>query len=170
MQSLPCGRLLPEELVAAPIGLKGLLAQVYISLKRRAFVQLLGRHWRVRARRGWARLAHTRLIGPASPPLHHPQPHPLHSTIFCNPTQAKARWKRSRREAAALAAARAVVSGDGSIGGAAAAAAAAAAGADSAGALQLPAAPALPVFRAAGTLGELLALMRQATAELPFYQ
>ncbi|KIY91867.1 hypothetical protein MNEG_16096 [Monoraphidium neglectum] len=122
-------RLLPEELVAAPIGLKGLLAQVYISLKRRAFVQLLGRHWR-----------------------------------------AKARWKRSRREAAALAAARAVVSGDGSIGGAAAAAAAAAAGADSAGALQLPAAPALPVFRAAGTLGELLALMRQATAELPFYQ
>ncbi len=41
-------RLLPEDLVAIPVGLKGLLAQVYIGMKRRAYCLALGRHWKVR--------------------------------------------------------------------------------------------------------------------------
>lgn len=107
--------------------------------------------------------------------------------------QAKARWKRSCRDMANLAAAKSIISDAAAPppAGAGAPANAAAPGSSGRGVpavaaltggragsvggplaagLALPPPPALPRFRPAGTLPELVALLQQAAAELPYYE
>lgn len=88
--------------------------------------------------------------------------------------QAVARWNRESREAAGLAAARAILTGSDAASSSASAAAGGggrpADGGAPDGVAGAAAAPSMPRFRASGTIGELVALMQQATAELPFYE